>query len=156
MASRICCNSDEGMLHELNCPEYHSVRRMKPLDPIRDITKEGEETKDTLGGGATRTKSPYRFDLIPANTDKRTALRFGLGAQKHGEGNWQQGDYTFVVSCVNHLRTHLNTMVIQEDNVKDDNIGAMLWNIHVIGWYEENKPAEFAKAMAYLHRGVKP
>lgn len=121
----------------------------------RDIAREGAETKETLGGGATRTKSLVRFDLIPATTDYRTALRFGQGAAKHGEGNWQGGDWTFVVSCVNHLRAHLNTM-IREGNAADDNIGAMLWNCHAMGWYETNKPAEFAKAMLYLLKGQRP
>lgn len=118
----------------------------------RDITKEGAETKDTLGGGATRTKSDFRFDLIPVNTDRRTALRYGLGAKKHGENNWKKGDYTFVVSCVNHLRTHLSTMIL-EGNEFDDNVGAMLWNVHAIGWYELHKPEEFQKAMNYLNTG---
>ena len=121
----------------------------------RDIASEGAETKETLGGGATRTKSLVRFDLIPATTDYRTALRFGQGAAKHGEGNWQGGDWTFVVSCVGHLRAHLNTM-IREGNAADDNIGAMLWNCHAMGWYETNKPAEFAKAMLYLLKGQRP
>ena len=46
--------------------------------------------------------------------------------------------------------------MIREGNAADDNIGAMLWNCHAMGWYETNKPAEFAKAMLYLLKGQRP
>lgn len=145
-----------GFLMHGDKPEPLPAGDYKAVGQVRDMTKEGAETKEKLGGGATRTKSPYRFDLIPAVTNRRAALRYGQGAIKHGEGNWQGGDWTFVVSCVNHLNTHCNTMILEEGNEKDDNIGAMLWNVHAIGWYEANKPEEFKKALAYLNRGVKP
>lgn len=119
---------------------------------IRDITKEGPETKETLGGGATRTKAKYRFELMPECALRRLALRFTGGAAKHGENNWKKGDFMFVVSCFGHAAAHLSAMK-REGNTHDDNIGAALWNLSAIAWYEEFKPEEVAKALNYMERG---
>lgn len=119
---------------------------------FRDITTEGPETKETLGGGATRTKAKYRFELMPECALRRLALRYTGGAAKHGENNWKKGDFMFVVSCFGHAAAHLSAMK-REGNTHDDNIGAALWNLSAIAWYEEFKPEEVAKALNYMERG---
>ena len=43
--------------------------------------------KQQFEGGATRTVKSERYDLIPPEAEAALARRFGLGAQRHGEGN---------------------------------------------------------------------
>ena len=101
------------------------------------------------GGGATRSKTNVRFDLIPAQTMNRLAQRFALGAEMHGENNWKLGDWRFVVACFNHLEHHLNKLK-QSGNAGDDNLGAILWNATAIGWYEACKTDEYIKALQFM------
>lgn len=122
-------------------------------EPARDVAKEGEDTKQTLAGGATRTKSDVRFDLIPPEAVLRLARRFAQGAAKHGENNWRKGNWEFVVSCFAHLEHHLNKLK-QNGNAGDDNLGAILWNATALAWYEVHRPDEFSRALMYIVEGV--
>lgn len=119
---------------------------------VRDIVSEGAETKETLAGGATRTKPKLRFELVPECALRRLALRFTQGAAKHGENNWRKGDFMFVVSCFGHASAHISAMR-EQGNQHDDNLGAALWNLAAIAWYEKFKAAEYDKALDYMERG---
>jgi hypothetical protein len=121
--------------------------------PTRDILKEPMESKETFGGIATRTKKDLAYCLIPPEAEDREAKRFYDGAIKHGDNNWKQGDWTFVVQCVNHLEAHTKSFK-RYGNMNDDNIAAIKWNASAIIWFEHNKVQEYNKAIDYLQGKV--
>jgi hypothetical protein len=112
------------------------------------------EEKATFEGGATRSAKEERYDLIPPEMDSAAARRFGLGAKKHGAKNWQNGGAEFILSCLNHLRGHYNSLLTNGPWHEDDDIGAMLWNAGVLAWFKAHKPEEFRKALGMESRPV--
>jgi hypothetical protein len=91
------------------------------------------ERKHTLPGGATRSEQAPSYHLIPAAGLHRIAVRYALGAETHGEGNWllsvstREDARVFVREAYNHAFKHLIRM---NDGIdpEDDHLGA-------IGWY---------------------
>lgn len=107
-----------------------------------------QEPKATFEGGSTRSQKLERYDLVPIEIDEALALRFGLGALKHGAHNWKGGGAEFIASCLNHLRGHYVSLVRNGPFHSDDDIGAMLWNVGVLAWFRAHKPDEFLKALS--------
>jgi hypothetical protein len=66
----------------------------------------GQQDFHVFESGAKRSeKIEARYDLIPEGPERRRALRYGMGEQRHGEYNWQKGlpfEDTF-----NHIIEHL-------------------------------------------------
>lgn len=127
-------------------PRYNSADEIANRDVL------AEEPKVSHEGGATRTVAKTRFDLVPAEAEHRVALRYGQGAEKHGENNWKKGGKDFIKSCLAHAQAHLNAFK-QSGNKLDDNLGAALWNISSLCWFESHKPEEFAAALRELQEG---
>jgi hypothetical protein len=55
--------------------------------------------------GATRTASKLRYDLIPPSALRALALRYGIGAELHGEDNWLKG--IPFSAMLYHLQEHI-------------------------------------------------
>lgn len=110
------------------------------------------EAKTAFEGGATRSQKSERFDLIPAEAELATARRFGLGAAKHGDRNWQNGGADFILATINHLQAHLNS-IKQGSPSSDDDIGAVLCNASMLAWFRQRKAGEFCKAMDAIAGG---
>ena len=118
---------------------------------MSDTREHLAEQKTTFEGGSTRSAKLERYDLIPPEIDEALAQRFGLGAQKHGDRNWQGGGAAFISSCLNHLRAHYVSLLRHGPFHSDDDIAAMIWNAGVLAWFREHKPEEFCHAL-----GIKP
>jgi|SRR5579872_43734 len=68
------------------------------------------------------------YRLVPKEGLRRLALRYGLGVQRYGEGNWKRGlrDKEFIEERKNHLVEHLFTY-LEQGNRNDDNLAAIAW-----------------------------
>jgi hypothetical protein len=90
------------------------------------------EEKFKLPGGATRSERAPAYHLVPGEGNRRTALRFGLGAEKHGPWNWIRSLDTpaharaFANEAYNHMIEHANKMKDRADP-EDDHLGAIGW-----------------------------
>jgi hypothetical protein len=61
------------------------------------------------------------------------AKRLTVGGDKYGTVQWRQGinDAEYVTDRFNHFFDHL-LKFMEDGNVKDDNLGAMLWGLHAL------------------------
>jgi hypothetical protein len=123
-----------------------------------------EEPKDTFGKGATRSAgiSHLRYDLIPADSLRRLAARWGLGAKSHGEYNWLEGEMPGSV-MIYHLTEHLGRFLerrevlrkrgkakdlqqehwnwdVQDYKKGDDDLAAVMWGLSALMYLETNRP----------------
>lgn len=113
----------------------------------------GKEEKQSYGV-ATRSKTAFRFDLLPIEGLEAGAARMAIGLTKHGEGNWKHGDVEFVKSLINHAYGHLGDMtrLSPREGLKE-NAGAVIWGMMVLSWYQANRPKLVAQAMKELREG---
>ncbi len=106
-------------------------------------------------GEGTRSVMAERFDLIPPEGMKALAMRFALGAEAHGEGNWKHGDKEFVKSIFNHLYGHIADELSNEpEEDTRANAGAIMWAGAAIAWYAANEPEIYCQAVNELFNGV--
>lgn len=88
----------------------------------------------------TRTLGvPYR--LVPKEGLRRLALRYGLGCERYGEGNWKRGldNQEFLDERKNLLVEHVFEY-LEHGNTKDDNLAAIVWACFTL--MESEKPKE--------------
>jgi hypothetical protein len=83
-----------------------------------------KETKSSYENGATRSELTLRYDLIPKAAFDGIARRLELGAQKHGERNWEGGGAEFVKATKNHLLGHVLAYIENGQPEDLDAIGA--------------------------------
>jgi len=110
---------------------------------------ETEELVQDLEEGCTRSRIDERYDLVPFCGLRRTAGRFALGADKHGEGDWKNGQRP--QTAINHMIKHLyHYKELLEEGYSpkqiaemDDDIAAIAWGAFALMWYEENMPELF-------------
>ena len=76
----------------------------------------------------------HRYDLIPPHALERIARRFGFGASKYGDDNWQNGQPTCDV--LNHLLRHIHKW--SEGDRSDDHLAAAAWGLLALMYYEKN------------------
>jgi hypothetical protein len=98
------------------------------------IRKHESEEKVSYGNGATRSNMDERYDLICPTGHRRIALRYGLGAAKHGPANWTEGMPIDVI--LNHLEKHI-VEYKKNGNKLDDNTAAIIWAGYALAHYEE-------------------
>jgi hypothetical protein len=111
------------------------------------------EQKAAFEGGATRSEKLERYDLIPPEAEDALARRYGMGAKKHGEGNWKQGGVTFIKACVNHAKAHQSHLLATCGESEDDDLGAILCNFGMLTWFRANKGDDYNKALMELKHG---
>jgi hypothetical protein len=101
-----------------------------------------ETKKYKLAGGTTRSEKAPAYHLVPPAGPRRTALRFGLGAEIHGAYNWLKSlsDETnaraFAEEAFNHMQEHMNRMAACVDP-QDDHLGAIGWAQAALAHVEE-------------------
>lgn len=100
-------------------------------------------------GGSTRSAKSVRYDLVPPELEEAVARRFAVGSIEHGDNNWRDGGADFILSCINHGRSHIASLIQNGPWHEDDDIGAILWNFGVLAWFRAHKPEEFKKALAF-------
>jgi hypothetical protein len=97
------------------------------------------EEKQTFESGATSSKLPYRFDLICPRAMQRIAIRYMLGALKHGDMNWCKG--IPMHERLNHLEHHLQMHKLygskDAEGNPEDNLAAIAWNAIALMHYED-------------------
>lgn len=99
------------------------------------------DTLKSFEGNATRTIQKIRYDLLSpcfVAAIRRIATRATLGASIHGDRNWESGGPKFVESTKGHLLAHVLDY-LENGNVKDDNLGAILWNAAALVHFEEKE-----------------
>lgn len=111
------------------------------------------EHKSAYEGGATRSEKLERFDLIPPEAEEAMARRYGLGAEKHGEGNWKQGGADFIKACINHAKAHEAHFLSHFNDSSDNDLDAIMCNWAMLCWFRENKPNDFQEALSELRNG---
>lgn len=82
-----------------------------------------EEPKQAFEGGSTRSEMKERYDLIPKVAIDGIARRLALGAEKHGERNWETGGQDFVRATKNHLFAHVLKYLADGEQEDLDAIG---------------------------------
>ncbi len=98
--------------------------------------------KYKMGGGSTRSEKAPPYHLVPPVGPRRISWRFGLGAEKHGEGNWmksitdsEQAAAAFCKEAYNHMIEHAGKMVTGDTS--DDHLGAIGWAVCVLAYAEQ-------------------
>jgi hypothetical protein len=88
---------------------YNAIKR--PVPGVRDVRK---------GKGG--------FDLIPTLFLRRLARHFENGAEKHGDHNWERGQYLsgFIDSAMRHL------VSLMEGQKDEDHAAAFMFTAHGI------------------------
>lgn len=77
---------------------------------LRKGVPDNPEPMHTFETGAHRSeKIQARYDLIPPVFLRRLALRYGLGAEKYAEHNWQKG--LPLSDTLNHIEAHLQNFI---------------------------------------------
>jgi hypothetical protein len=114
-----------------------------------------QEKKTAFEGGATRSEKLEHLELIPVEALISMGRRHGLGAMKHGEGNWKKGGAGFIKQCLNHALIHYCTLITNCDNPghDDDDLDAIACNVDMLLWFRSNKPALYQRALLELKWG---
>jgi hypothetical protein len=98
-----------------------------------------EEPMHTFGSGAKRSeKIAARYDLIPSGPLRRLALRYGLGASRYGEYNWQKG--LPLSDTYNHILAHLNNFrdaAMHGCDTEDDELAGAAWGIFTLMFFQD-------------------
>jgi hypothetical protein len=112
--------------------------------------------KHTHLGGGTRSEAKPPFHLVPRDGFRRTAQRFGLGAQIHGVDNWRKSFDTeehaadFCRGAYDHMVEH--TMKMADGlELDDDHLGAIGWAQTVLSYAE----TKFGKPWTQLGKTTK-
>ena len=96
----------------------------------------------TVSGGGTRSEKAPPYNLLTFDGVRRTALRFGLGAEKHGADNWKRScetephAFAWCVEAFNHMQEHARKMVLGLEP-EDDHIGAIGWAVEILAYCEQ-------------------
>ena len=93
--------------------------------------------KQSFEGKSTRSAQDVRYDLIPPAAIKALGRRLKLGAERHGERNWQQGGEAFRQATISHLMAHLLDYM---ENGGQENVDAMMCNAAFLCHFEEKMP----------------
>jgi hypothetical protein len=116
------------------------VARINTANPsINWEFRVSDEDVERFESGAVRStdSNDVRYDLIPPEALRRLAERFARGSKKYGDDNWKKG---FPIgNILNHLQNHLEKWKL-EGCLTDDNLGAAMWGIVALMWYEKHKP----------------
>lgn len=109
------------------------------LGKARDQEGRQSEPMHTFDTGAKRSeKIEARYDLIPTGALRRLALRYGMGAQKYGEWNWQKG--LPFSDTYNHIIEHLEKfklMLMSGSNMTDDDLAGAAWGIFALMVFQD-------------------
>lgn len=111
------------------------------------------EEKHVVAGGGTRSEKAPSWHLAPLSGHRRTARRFGLGAESHGAWNWaksvqvEEDAAAWADEAFNHMMEHIHKMASGIDP-HDDHLGAIGW-AHTILCYVEER---FGKPWTVLTR----
>lgn len=103
------------------------------VENIEAITGE----KFALPGGATRSEEAPAYHMRPPDGSRRAALRWALGAKKHGAHNWRRSLDTrehaagFCIEAYNHMQEHMLKLNSRAD-LEDDHLGAIAWGVDAI------------------------
>lgn len=105
---------------------------------MSDVEREFDEVFKEFKSGAKRSAEAPRYDLIPWAGLRRLALRYGMGAKKYGEFNWQKGleDKEFVNQFKAHLIEHVWAF-LRDGCTLDDNLAAIAWGAFALMEVEE-------------------
>jgi hypothetical protein len=85
-----------------------------------------------FSSGAKSSVEKPRYDLVPLSALRAIAERFGYGASRHGERNFEKGanDPAFVRDRFNHLIEH--AMRAASGDTSEDHLGAVLCNAAIL------------------------
>jgi hypothetical protein len=88
-----------------------------------------QEPDNAPAGGKKFDKGKPRYDLIPPAVLKELAILYGIGAEKYGDRNWEEGiHYTRVARA---LMSHLFLFLMGETRDPVDgqhHADSMIWN----------------------------
>lgn len=125
------------------------IGKGRDAETVEPIVVTQTPAKQSFEGGATRSETPIRTDLIPSCGILRIGRRYGLGAIEHGEHNWKGGGREFIKSTINHMEIHLQKLKAGLES-DDDHLGAIGWGAVALMWFEENKLEEYKAALEEL------
>lgn len=139
----------------MGSPDCTCGAAQRPVDS-RSAKEVDNATKHVVAGGSTRSEQAPAYHLIPTVGIRRIAYRFGMGAERHGEGNWKKSIHAgesearaFCQEAYNHMIEHAMKMANRHrDSDSDDDLGAIGWAVCAISYAEDvwRKPwTELAK-----------
>lgn len=145
MATPACCIV-------CDCASCFEDERTHPIsrEPIRLLTEPQQRalpftppvhtsgSLTTYPSGATRSNDTarLRYDLCSPIALEAYAERMALGAQVHGDRNWEKG--LPASACVRHLLRHLVKWMAGDRT--DDHLAAVLWNAAALVHIERSQP----------------
>lgn len=108
---------------------------------MRGIAKgsSGSMKKQKFEGGATRSATNVRMELIPAAALRGLGRRLALGATRHGENNWREGGEEFRKATIGHLLAHIADY-LEAGNTREANTDAIICNAAFLCHFEERTP----------------
>jgi hypothetical protein len=86
--------------------------------------------------GGEKEQKLARFDLIPWDSMTRVAQRYGTGAEKYSDRNWERG-YPWSLSIA-ALYRHMAAFCEREDN--EDHLAAVVFHALALMRFEEEYP----------------
>ena len=118
---------------------------------IRQVVKEVRTRSETGGEKGVKLE---RYDLIPVRPLENLALRYGYGAQKYDERNWERG-YEFSKSYA-ALQRHLNAFWRGEDEDEEmpgGHLAAAAFHIFALMQFSDPRNPEYRKFDDRPHEG---
>lgn len=98
--------------------------------------KQGEQPNlERFPSGSIRDSQEGRgrYDLIPASSYKRLAIRTELGAKRYGDNNWKKGQP--IERYLNSMKRHITEYEMGDRS--EDHLAAAAWNAFSAMWTED-------------------
>jgi len=99
-----------------------------------DLADSGQRT-NFESGAMRETEGKLRYDLIPAECLRRSAINLTKGAEKYGPDNWRKGMSTSVFMAA--LLRHIQAYRLGDRN--EDHLAAALFNIYGLMLFEDTE-----------------
>jgi hypothetical protein len=93
-----------------------------------------KEITEFENGGLKEVKGKPKMGLVPYEAIARIAARFEVGIEKYEKDNWKNG--LPISECVHAAIRHIYQF--SHGYTEEDHLGAALWNLAVIAYYEEH------------------
>lgn len=115
----------------------HSPEKLDAMvQVIRSATSVDPQITYPSGASRSADVEGIRYDLLPSVALRRLAARYGLGAVRHGDRNWEGG--MPASDTANHALDHFFRWLSGDRS--EDHLAAVAWGAFALMFYEEKRP----------------
>ena len=125
--------------------DYYNIETL-PLGGALIVDEDVKEIRTTSETGGQKGVKLERYDLIPVRPLENLARRYGHGAEKYAERNWERG-YEFSKSYA-ALQRHLNAFWRGEDEDEEmpgGHLGAAAFHIFSLMHFSDPRNPEYKR-----------